>query len=121
VQLPANLFRIQAPASGKVILMDVQHEGSLRQVFRESETRTAFSVTVDEFYNFADISIVDSLNKLRDANIEYTLAHQSLADLELVSREFATAVWDNTRTKDILTRTTPSSASASPSPGHGAR
>jgi hypothetical protein len=47
------------------------------------------------------------LNKLRDANLEYTLAHQSLADLELVSKEFATAVWDNTRTKDILSQDNP--------------
>lgn len=107
VQLPANLFRIQAPALGKVILMDVQHEGSLRQVFRETRNQKPFSVTVDEFYNFADLSIVDSLNKLRDANLEYTLAHQSLADLELVSREFATAVWDNTRTKDVLSQDNP--------------
>ena len=107
VQLPANLFRIQAPALGKVILMDVQHEGSLRQVFRETRNQTPFSVTVDEFYNFADLSIVDSLNKLRDAILEYTLAHQSLADLELVSREFATAVWDNTRTKDVLSQDNP--------------
>jgi TraM recognition site of TraD and TraG len=106
-QLPANLFRIQAPALGKVILMDVQHEGSLRQVFRDRRNQTPFSVTVDEFYNFADLSIVDSLNKLRDANLEYTLAHQSLADLELVSREFATAVWDNTRTKDVLSQDNP--------------
>jgi hypothetical protein len=107
VQLPANLFRIQAPALGKVILMDVQHEGSLRQVFRAQRNQTPFAVTVDEFSSFADLSIVDSLNKLRDANLEYTLAHHSLADLELVSREFATAVWDNTRTKDILNQDNP--------------
>jgi hypothetical protein len=30
-----------------------------------------------------------------------------LADLELVSKEFATAVWDNTRTKDILNQDNP--------------
>ena len=107
VQLPANLFRIQAPALGKLILMDVQQEGSLRQVFRTERNQMPFAVTVDEFYNFADISIVDSLNKLRDAHIEYTIAHQSLADLELVSREFATAVWDNTSTKDILHQDNP--------------
>jgi len=45
LQLPANLFRIQAPAPGKVILMDVQQEGSLRQVFRTRNQRP-FSVTV---------------------------------------------------------------------------
>jgi type IV secretory pathway TraG/TraD family ATPase VirD4 len=107
VQLPANLFKLQAPAMGKVMLMDVQQEGSLRQVFRGSRNQRPFSVTVDEFYNFADLSIVDSLNKLRDANLEYTLAHQSIADLELVSKEFAVAVWDNTRTKDILNQDNP--------------
>ncbi len=107
VQLPANLFKIQAPAMGKVMLMDVQQEGSLRQVFRSARNQTPFAVMVDEFYNFADISIVDSLNKLRDANLEYTLAHQSIADLELVSKEFAVAVWDNTRTKDILNQDNP--------------
>jgi type IV secretory pathway TraG/TraD family ATPase VirD4 len=107
VQLPANLFRIQAPALGKLILMDVQQEGSLRQVFRGERNQKPFAVTVDEFYNFADVSIVDSLNKLRDAHVEYTIAHQSLADLELVSREFATAVWDNTSTKDILHQDNP--------------
>jgi hypothetical protein len=97
VQLPANLFKLQGPAMGRVMLMDVQQEGSLRQVFRELRNQTPFAVTVDEFYNFADLSIVDSLNKLRDANLEFTLAHQSIADLELVSKEFAVAVWDNTR------------------------
>ena len=106
VQLPANLFKTQAPALGKVVLMDVQQEGSLRQVFRTKNQRP-FAVVVDEFYNFADLSIIDSLNKLRDANLEFTLAHQSLADLELVSKEFATAVWDNTRTKDILNQDNP--------------
>jgi type IV secretory pathway TraG/TraD family ATPase VirD4 len=107
VQLPGNLFKIQAPAMGKVMLMDVQQEGSLRQVFRSTRNQTPFSVTVDEFYNFADITIVDSLNKLRDANLHFTLAHQSIADLELVSKEFATAVWDNTRTKFILNQDNP--------------
>jgi TraM recognition site of TraD and TraG len=107
VQLPANLFRIQARALGRLLLTDVQQEGSLRQVFRSERNQRPFSVIVDEFYNFADISIVDSLNKLRDANVHYTLAHQSLADLELVSKEFAMAVWDNTGTKDILHRDSP--------------
>jgi type IV secretory pathway TraG/TraD family ATPase VirD4 len=106
VQLPANLFKVQAPALGRCILMDVQQEASLRQVFRQRNQRP-FAVVVDEFYNFADLGIVDSLNKLRDAHIEFTLAHQSIADLELVSREFAQAVWDNTRCKDVLNQDNP--------------
>jgi hypothetical protein len=107
IQLPANLFKIQAPAMGKVMLMDIQQEGSLRQVFRHQRNQTPFSVTIDEFYNFADDSIIDSLNKLRDAKLQYTLAHQSISDLERISKEFAGAVWDNTRTKHILNQDSP--------------
>lgn len=107
VQLPGNLFKIQGPAMGKVMLMDVQQEGSLRQVQRTTRNQTPFSVTIDEFYNFADMSIIDSLNKLRDANLHYTLSHQSIADLELVSKEFSVAAWDNTRTKIILNQDNP--------------
>jgi hypothetical protein len=107
IQLPSNLFKIQAPSLGKVFLMDVQQEGSLRQVFRASRSQRPFSVVVDEFGRFADLSFVDSLNQLRDANLQFTVAHQSLADLELVSREFANAVWDNTRIKDVLNQDNP--------------
>ncbi len=107
VQLPSNLFKIQAPSLGKVFLMDIQQEGSLRQVFRSSRNQQPFSVVVDEFGRFADLSFVDSLNQLRDANLQFTVAHQSLADLELVSREFANSVWDNTRIKDVLNQDNP--------------
>lgn len=81
--------------------------GSLRQVFRGSRSQRPFAVTVDEFYTFGDLSIVDYLNKLRDAHLEYTLAHQSIADLELVSWEFAVSAWGNTRSKEILARDNP--------------
>ena len=107
VQLPSNLFKIQAPSLGKVFLMDIQQEGSLRQVFRSTRNQRPFSVVVDEFGRFADLTFVDSLNQLRDANLQFTVAHQSLADLELVSREFANSVWDNTRIKDVLNQDNP--------------
>ena len=41
VQLPANLFKIQAPALGRCILMDIQQEASLRQVFRALRNQRA--------------------------------------------------------------------------------
>jgi len=107
LQLPANLYKVQAPALGKVFLMDIQQEGSLRQVHRRTRNQRPFSVVVDEFGRFADLTFVDSLNQLRDANLQFTVAHQSLADLEMVSREFATAVWDNTRVKDLLSQDNP--------------
>jgi hypothetical protein len=107
VQLPANMFKAQAPALGRAVLMDVQQEGALRQVFRHQRNQRPFSVIVDEFGRFAEQHFVDSLNQLRDANLQFTIAHQSLADLEIVSREFANAVWDNTRTKDVLAQDNP--------------
>jgi len=107
VQLPANLLKIQAPAIGRAMQMDLQQEGSLRQVFRKERAQGYVSVAIDEFYNFADLTVVDSLNKLRDAKFQFTLLHQSLADLELVSKEFAKAVWDNTRTRDVLSQDNP--------------
>ena len=107
VQLPSNLFPIQAPAMGRVILQDVQQEGALRQVFRTKRNQNPFAVYLDEFYTFANVRVIDSLNKLRDAHVEYTLLHQSIADLEMVSREFASVVWDNTRTKDVLAQDNP--------------
>jgi len=107
VQLPSNLFKLQAPALGKVFLIDVQQQGSFRQIHRTTRNQRAFSVVVDEFARFADRSVIDSLNQLRDAHVQFTLAHQSVADLEIVSREFAMAVWDNTRCKDILKQDNP--------------
>ena len=107
VQLPSNLFKIQAPALGKVMLMDLQQEASLRQVFRDQRNQRPFSVNIDEFGTFADRSFIDSLNKLRDANILFTLSHQTLADLEIVSKEFAQSVWDNCRTRDVLALDSP--------------
>ncbi|WP_164003021.1 type IV secretory system conjugative DNA transfer family protein [Pyxidicoccus caerfyrddinensis] len=106
-QLPSNLFPIQAPALGKVLLMDLQQQGSLRQVHRTTRNQTYFGAHVDEFYTFAEMRVVDSLNKLRDAKVRFLLAHQSIADLELVSKEFASAVWDNTLWKDVLRQSNP--------------
>jgi hypothetical protein len=102
VQLPSNLYKLQAPALGKVMLMDVQQEASLRQVYRRERNQTPFSVNIDEFETFADQTVIDSLNKLRDANMQFTLSHQSLAGLEMKSKELAQAVLDNTRTRDVL-------------------
>ncbi len=107
VQLPANLFKQQARAIGRVILGDVEQQGAMRQIFRSQRNQTACAVKVDEFGRFADQHFVDSLAQLRDANLQFTIAHQSLADLEMVSREFANAVWDNTRTKDVLSQDNP--------------
>jgi type IV secretory pathway TraG/TraD family ATPase VirD4 len=89
------------------MVMDLQQAGSLRQVFRRERNQRPFSVVVDEFASFADLSIIESLNKLRDAHLMFTLSHQSQADLELISKEFAQAVFDNCLTRDVLAQDNP--------------
>ena len=107
IQLPSNLYKIQAPSLGKVFLQDIQQEGSLRQIFRQERNQDPFSVIVDEYARFADVTICDSLSQLRDARVEFTIAHQSLADLEIISKEFSASVKDNTRVKIILNQDNP--------------
>jgi hypothetical protein len=49
----------------------------------------------------------------------FTLSHQSMADLEFVSREFATAVWDNTGARGPAGRPGPSLAGEGSGRGGG--
>jgi hypothetical protein len=107
IQLPANLYRIQAPALGQVFLQDIQQEGSLRQVYRTQRKQTPFAIYVDEFARFATLEMLPALSQLRDSKLQYLLAHQSPADLELVSEAYATGTWDNTRVKIILNQDNP--------------
>lgn len=107
VQLPDNLFKVLAPALGKVFLQDIQQEGALRQIYRQTRRQSAFSVIVDEFARVASIEILASLSQLRDSGVQFTLAHQSPADLEIVSKEFAVSTWDNTRAKILLNQDNP--------------
>ena len=89
-----------------MVLQEIQQAGSRRQIYREMNQRAA-GIFIDEFYNFAYDGFIDALNKLRDANFQFLLAHQSISDLERISKEFAMGVWDNTRTKIVLYQNNP--------------
>jgi type IV secretory pathway TraG/TraD family ATPase VirD4 len=104
--LPANYFKQLARYMGLIIFQHLQQLGALRQLDR-SRPQTPVYVYADEFYTFAYEGFTDAVNKLRDANIAMLLAHQSLSDLEKVSKEYAQGIWDNTRTKVILLQTNP--------------
>lgn len=106
-QLPANYYAGLTQAVGKMVLQEIQQAGARRQVFRDKTSQAHAGIFIDEFYNFAFDGFIDALNKLRDANFQFTLSHQSISDLERVSKEFATGVWDNTRTKIILYQNNP--------------
>jgi hypothetical protein len=91
-----------APAIGKIALQHLQSIGAQRQIDREGCDQHPFLVCVDELNRFAFPNLVPALAMLRDANIQFVLAHQSLGDLEQVSDVFALQVKDNTRTKIYL-------------------
>lgn len=99
--LPANYYKQLSRYIGLLIFQHIQHIGALRQLDR-SRAQTPIYVYADEFYTFAYQGMIDALNKLRDAHIAFLLSHQSLADLQNVSMEFAAGVWDNTRNKIVL-------------------
>lgn len=103
VRLPAGYRQIYASAIGQLFIQDLQFAAGVRQVHGEGKA-SPFAIYVDEFSVFAHSSWVQAANKARSANLWWTIAHQSYADLETVSKEFAEAVWDNCRTKIILSQ-----------------
>lgn len=100
--LPANRYSLLAPAIGKIVLQHIKAVGSLRQIDRAKYDQTPFAVNIDELNRFAFDELVPSLAMLRDAHVQFRLAHQSIGDLEQVSEVFATQVRDNTRWKVFL-------------------
>lgn len=106
-QLPANYYGNISEDIGKVALQDLVQSSSRRQIHRSTTNQRPFGVFIDEFADFAFEGMISALNKLRDANIQFFLAHQSIGDLERVSKEFATGVSDNTRTKLTLFQNNP--------------
>jgi len=100
-QLPAVNFKILAPAIGKLVLQNFQQCAGLRDmgVLPKADL---FCLYADEFYTFAYEGFSDAVNKLRSAKVPILLAHQTVADLEGVSKEFADRIWGNTRLKLIM-------------------
>jgi type IV secretory pathway TraG/TraD family ATPase VirD4 len=104
--LPANLYPQLARYLGVVVFQHLQQIGALRQLDPRRSQRPVF-VYADEFYTFAYEGMTNAVNKLRDAKVSILLSHQSMSDLEKVSKEYAKGIWDNTRTKIVLYQNDP--------------
>jgi type IV secretory pathway TraG/TraD family ATPase VirD4 len=87
--------------SGRGVFQHLQQVGALRQLDRSLSQKPVY-VFADEFYTFAYEGFTDAVNKLRDAQISILLSHQTLSDLEKVSKEYANGIWDNTRNRIML-------------------
>ncbi len=101
INLQILAFEDSAKRLGRLILQDlktaVQRIQNIDPIHRPNT-----SVYIDEFASIASSGFIELLNKARSANVQLTLAHQSLGDLTAVSPSFANQILDNTNTKIIF-------------------
>lgn len=97
--LPQLLYQEMAAALGKILLQEMAWAVGSREATGYREFTSLF---LDEFGAFVYPGFIGLLNKARSAKVAIHLSHQSLGDIESVSREFATALHTNTNVKCIL-------------------
>ena len=102
-QLPTMHSPILAPAVGRMILQILQQAISTRhQRSGEGAGNHFVSVILDDFQDFVFPEFGSILNKARSANVGVVFSHQSLGDLDKVSKEFRNIVTTNTNLKVIM-------------------
>jgi type IV secretory pathway TraG/TraD family ATPase VirD4 len=101
INLQTLAFEETSRRFGRLILQDLKTAVQRLQAL-EVKNRRVTSVYIDEFASLASSGFVELLNKARSANVNLTLAHQSLGDLTAVSPSFANQILDNTNTKIIF-------------------
>ena len=104
-QLPTMLYPFLAQATGKLVLQSLQ--GAISRRHLSSQVNTLFSVYLDDFQDYIYEGFGSLLNKSRSANIAMIFSHQSLGDLERVSKSFSDVVLTNTNLKIIMRLTDP--------------
>ncbi len=99
IMIPQLLYQEMAASLGKILLQEVAWAVGSREA---TGYRAFTSLFLDEFGSFVYPGFIGLLNKARSAKVAIHLSHQSLGDIESVSREFATALHTNTNVKCIL-------------------
>ena len=99
-QLPTMLYPFLGQATGKLVLQALQSAISRRHL--SSQENKLFSIYLDDFQDYIYEGFGSLLNKSRSANIAMIFSHQSLGDLEKVSKSFSDVVLTNTNLKIIM-------------------
>jgi hypothetical protein len=107
ILLPQLLYQEMAAALGKILLQEVAWAVGSREARSYREFTSLF---LDEFGSFVYPGFIGLLNKARSTRVAIHLSHQSLGDIQSVSREFAIALHTNTNVKCILGVNDPESA-----------
>lgn len=104
ILLPTLLYQEIAFKLGKLFLQEIAFATAKRK------SRHFLPVYLDEFSSFVYPGFSGLLNKARSSGIALHLSHQSMADLEAVSADFAKSVNTNTNVKCLLGLNDPTTA-----------
>jgi hypothetical protein len=88
VDLPIQAKALQSGRAGKLLLQEVMLVSGLRMLHPELKSAFPFSVYVDEFASFATESFATFMSMARSSDLMIHIAHQTIADLERVSKPF---------------------------------
>jgi len=87
---------------GRMITEDINTTSGIIQTQIKERERRYVSVIIDEFQAFGTENFINCLSRGRSSGFMITIAHQSLADLEMIKKNFSKQVIDNTYTKIVL-------------------
>ncbi|OFZ78414.1 MAG: hypothetical protein A2583_14085 [Bdellovibrionales bacterium RIFOXYD1_FULL_53_11] len=102
VDLPTEAKAVQSSRVGKLLLQEMMLVSGLRKLHPEIKSSMPFAVYVDEFDAFATENFATFLNKGRSSDFMITLVHQTLSDLERVSKTFKGQVMGNCNVRFIF-------------------
>jgi type IV secretory pathway TraG/TraD family ATPase VirD4 len=87
---------------GRIITEEINTTSGIIQTQISERERRFVSVIIDEFQAFGTENFINCLSRGRSSRFMITIAHQSLADLDMIKKGFSKQVIDNTYTKIVL-------------------
>lgn len=98
VLLDSRTYGESSKALGKLILQDLKAASARIDNEISRDSRTPFTVVVDEFADLATEDFVGFLDRARSSKIGVVVAHQEIADLSRISPEFTRRLMNSTST-----------------------
>jgi hypothetical protein len=98
VLLDSRTYGESSRALGKLILQDLKAASARVDNEIPRDSRTPFTVVVDEFADLATEEFLGFLDRARSSKIGVVVAHQEVADLSRISPEFSHRLMNSTST-----------------------
>ncbi|MBY0472108.1 type IV secretion system DNA-binding domain-containing protein [bacterium] len=110
VDLPTEGKKVQSSRIGRLLTQEVILVSGMRKRAAVALGNRPFAVYVDEFDAFATESFSTFLNKGRSSNFMIHLAHQTLSDLDIISKSFTGQILGNCNVRFIFRQDDPDDA-----------